>query len=89
MSISSVWLSAIISVRATREASELLWKKDLSLHQIDCSSELLLEALDGLNGIFVDGVEAFRGRRISYFETLVIIGVQRVECVGVVPDNIE
>lgn len=39
------------------------------------SSELLLEALDGFNGIFIGGVEAFRGRRISYFETLVIIGV--------------
>ena len=39
------------------------------------SSELLLEALDGFNGIFIGGVEAFGGRRISYFETLVIIGV--------------
>ena len=53
------------------------------------SSELLLEALDGFNGLFIGGVEALGSRRISNFETLIIIGVQRVQGVGVVTDDIE
>lgn len=40
----------------------------LDTEQVACS-ELFLQALDGLNGVLVSGVEAFRGRRISYFET--------------------
>ena len=44
---------------------------------------------DGLNGVLVGGVKAFRGCRVSDFETLVVIGVQCVQGIGVIANHIK
>ena len=42
------------------------------------ATELLFQALDGFDGIFICGVETLGGRCVCDFEALVIVGIQGV-----------
>lgn len=52
-------------------------------------AEFVPKADDGFHGVFVRGVKALWRRSPFKLQILVIVGIERVQCIGIVTNNIE